>query len=194
MKWFLFFFIIANTAFAQNSTVDYIKLSEEFLLTTKIGSPNDSFIQCLKSASMVDLNKQLNSDSVKFTFFINLYNAFTQTALQQNPDLYKSRSKFFKDKFIVIANHTFSLDDLENGFLRKSQFKYGLGYIQRWFPGKIERNWRVNSKDYRIHFALNCGAKSCPPIAFYSANSISEDLEMAIHHSLITNHQSPNNQ
>lgn len=194
MKWFLFFFIIANTAFAQNSTVDYIKLSEEFLLTTKIGSPNDSFIQCLKSASMVDLNKQLNSDSVKFTFFINLYNAFTQTALQQNPDLYKSRSQFFKDKFIVIANHAFSLDDFENGFLRKSQFKYGLGYIQSWFPGKIERNWRVNSKDYRIHFALNCGAKSCPPIAFYSANSISEDLEMAIHHSLITNHQSPNNQ
>ncbi|MBK8673227.1 MAG: DUF547 domain-containing protein [Bacteroidetes bacterium] len=187
MKWFLFFFIIANTAFAQNSTVDYIKLSEEFLLTTKIGSPNDSFIQCLKSASMVDLNKQLNSDSVKFTFFINLYNAFTQTALQQNPDLYKSRSQFFKDKFIVIANHAFSLDDLENGFLRKSQFKYGLGYIQRWFPGKIERNWRVNSKDYRIHFALNCGAKSCPPIAFYSANSISEDLEMATVNFLNTN-------
>ncbi|MBK8672508.1 MAG: DUF547 domain-containing protein [Bacteroidetes bacterium] len=60
--------------------------------------------------------------------------------MQQNPDLYKSRSKFFKDKFIVIANHAFSLDDLENGFLRKSQFKYGYQlYSKVSFPGKIER-------------------------------------------------------
>ena len=33
--------------------------------------------------------------------------------------------------------------------------------------------------DYRIHFALNCGAKSCPPIAFYSAQKINQQLELA---------------
>ena len=36
--------------------------------------------------------------------------------------------------------------------------------------------------DPRIHFALNCGAKSCPPIAVYSTESaerLEKQLEMA---------------
>ena len=30
-----------------------------------------------------------------------------------------------------------------------------------------------------IHFALNCGAKSCPPIAFYNDEVLEEQLELA---------------
>jgi hypothetical protein len=37
----------------------------------------------------------------------------------------------------------------------------------------------VSKIDYRIHFALNCGAKSCPPIAFYTADNIEQQLETA---------------
>ena len=33
--------------------------------------------------------------------------------------------------------------------------------------------------DYRIHFALNCGAKSCPPIAFYEYVFLDKQLETA---------------
>ena len=33
--------------------------------------------------------------------------------------------------------------------------------------------------DFRIHFALNCGAKSCPPIAFYTVDKLEEQLELA---------------
>ena len=33
--------------------------------------------------------------------------------------------------------------------------------------------------DFRIHFALNCGAESCPPILFYSLNQIESQLEIA---------------
>jgi hypothetical protein len=37
----------------------------------------------------------------------------------------------------------------------------------------------VAQRDYRIHFALNCGAKSCPPIAFYTPDKIEQQLELA---------------
>ena len=33
--------------------------------------------------------------------------------------------------------------------------------------------------DQRIHFALVCGAKSCPPIKVYTATSLHEGLESA---------------
>ena len=37
----------------------------------------------------------------------------------------------------------------------------------------------VDKVDPRIHFALNCGASSCPPIAVYDAESLAQDLETA---------------
>jgi hypothetical protein len=33
--------------------------------------------------------------------------------------------------------------------------------------------------DPRIHFALVCGAKSCPPIKLYSASTLEEGLQGA---------------
>ena len=33
---------------------------------------------------------------------------------------------------------------------------------------------------FRIHFALNCGALSCPPIAYYQAERIDQQLGMAM--------------
>lgn len=48
------------------------------------------------------------------------------------------------------------------------------------FDSKNERKRQLMLKcDPRIHFALNCGAVSCPPIAVYQADSIDEDLNMA---------------
>ena len=37
----------------------------------------------------------------------------------------------------------------------------------------------MDTVDYRIHFALNCGAKSCPPIAYYAADKIDNQLDLA---------------
>jgi len=37
----------------------------------------------------------------------------------------------------------------------------------------------VQELDARIHFALNCGAESCPPIAFYEVENIDAQLELA---------------
>jgi hypothetical protein len=37
----------------------------------------------------------------------------------------------------------------------------------------------VQPLDARIHFALVCGAKSCPPIKLYSADTLEEGLAAA---------------
>ncbi len=51
--------------------------------------------------------------------------------------------------------------------------------MNKWFPSAFEKEQRVDTLDYRIHFSLNCGAKSCPPIAFYNPANIDKQLDLA---------------
>ena len=71
------------------------------------------------------------------------------------------------------------MDDIEHGILRRFRHKYSLGYFPQLFASKAIKKLAVSKVDYRIHFALNCGAKSCPPIAFYTADQIEQQLETA---------------
>ena len=56
------------------------------------------------------------------------------------------------------------------------------GYLRKWPVGHFERQYRVSKLDYRIHFALNCGATSCPPIAFYTPEQVDMQLNLATDH------------
>lgn len=38
---------------------------------------------------------------------------------------------------------------------------------------------KVEEVDKRIHFALNCGAKSCPPIKLFTPDTLEEGLQSA---------------
>lgn len=156
-----------------------IQLSQDFLYAVKTGDTTDTYIQQLKNTSPARLEESLISDDEKNAFWINLYNAYTQVFLKQNPDQYKRRGRFFGNRAIEIAGYRFSLDDIEHGILRRSKIKWSLGYLGKLFPGKSEKLLRVNKPDYRIHFALNCGAKSCPPVAFYKPENIHQQLELA---------------
>ena len=80
---------------------------------------------------------------------------------------------------LLLRAKNLSLDDIEHGILRHSKIKWSLGYFNKLFPGQFEKDNRVGKLDYRIHFALNCGAKSCPPIAFYTPEQINKQLDVA---------------
>ena len=54
-----------------------------------------------------------------------------------------------------------------------------MGYLPQLFPSKLIKQLSVSKIDYRIHFALNCGAKSCPPIAFYKYEKLEQQLPIA---------------
>lgn len=83
----------------------------------------------------------------QLAFWINLYNAATLNLILDNypTDSIKKLGALFsspwKRKIITVAGRDLSLDDVEHNIIRK-QFD-----------------------DARIHFALNCAAVSCPPLA-----------------------------
>lgn len=178
MKKLLFLLLLCGGQQIIAQSTDYVKLSTEFIEAVKNKDKKVStYITALEKANEKDLIKQLNNDDKKKTFFINIYNAFTMNALTKNPAQYKDRNKFFKDEQFNIAGNELSLDIIEHGFLRKSSVKLSLGKLKKLFASKLEQNYRVDKVDYRIHFALNCGAKSCPPVDVYKLETIEKQLE-----------------
>ena len=161
------------------STNTLVKLSQDFMYAAKTNEATAAYVKLLQNLNDNELLTGLKTDDDKKAFWINLYNAYTNASLHANPDQYKSRNKFFKNKNIVVAGKTFSLDKIEHGILRRSSIKWSLGYLSKLFPDKTEKDLRVFTLDYRIHFALNCGAKSCPPIAFYNPENLNAQLDLA---------------
>lgn len=164
---------------AKNKT-DFIRTSQNFLYAGKSGDSTSTYLDTLKKADENLLSDQLNTDQKRLAFWLNLYNGFTQVLLKNNPDQYKTRNSFFSSKQINVAGHFISLDLIEHGILRHSKIKWSEGYLGKVFPSAFEKKFRVEKLDYRIHFALNCGAKSCPPIAFYDPNKIDKQLNVAV--------------
>ena len=87
------------------------------------------------------------SSPERMAFYINLYNAWTiKLILTRYPDIesIKDTGSLFSSpwskKIVVLENKKVSLDHIEHDLLRP-QFK-----------------------DPRIHFAVNCASKSCPPL------------------------------
>ena len=159
--------------------IDYIKISQDFLYAAKTGDPTRGYIDTLSKANKDVLVKELNTDHKRMAFWLNIYNGFTQVILKKDPDQYQTRNSFFSSRQINIAGQQLSLDDIEHGILRHSKIKWSEGYLDKLFPSDFEKKFRVDQLDYRIHFALNCGAKSCPPIAFYEPGNIDKQLTVA---------------
>ena len=159
--------------------INIIELSQELLLAAKTKEPTDSLVAIVRSITGTMLTDQLKNDASKKAFWINIYNAYTQISLHANPDKYKNRGSFFGEKQIDIAGKNLSLDNVEHDLLRRSKIKWSLGHLNKLFPAAFEKQQRVDTLDYRIHFALNCGAASCPPIAFYKPEQISTQLNLA---------------
>ena len=160
--------------------IDFIQLSQDFLYSVKTGNNTKGYLNTLKNANVDELAGELNTDHKRLAFWLNIYNGFTQILLKKNPDQYKSRSSFFSSKQIQIAGQELSLDLIEHGILRRSKIKWSGGYLGKLFPSGFEEKFRVDKLDYRIHFALNCGAKSCPLIAFYEPGQIDKQLNIAL--------------
>lgn len=73
----------------------------------------------------------------------------------------------------IIAGQALSLDEIENGLLRGNR-KPPMSLWPVFMPWDRRRSGALNTKDVdpRIHFALNCGAKSCPLVRVYSADKL----------------------
>ena len=120
-----------------------------------------------------------NTDTpTKMAFVINLYNflikyAFVSVGIPKS-DLV--RYSFFDTVAVNIGGEIFSFNDLENGILRaNSRPPYHLN--KPFGKGDARGRLALSKVNPRIHFALNCGAKSCPPVRRYTAGRLEEELE-----------------
>ncbi len=153
-----------------------IDISKQLLLAVKNNNETTRFTLELSFTPLEVLEQSLQDDSKKKAFWINIYNAYF---LILRKELRLNKPQIYRAKIIKIAGCYFSLDDIEHGTLRKYRYKYSLGFIANLFAPKLIKQLAVTTIDYRIHFALNCGAKSCPPIAFYNTDTIDEQLDLA---------------
>ena len=104
------------------------------------------------------------------------YNAWYQLfAVRDNLD----RPEIFTHRGIRFKGFSLTLDDIEHGILRRYRSKYSLGYLPQLLPAEVIKRLAVSRPDFRIHFALNCGARSCPPIAFYEIDLLDQQLDLA---------------
>tara|TARA_R110001592_G_scaffold58565_1_gene177234 strand:+ start:2644 stop:3360 length:717 start_codon:yes stop_codon:yes gene_type:complete len=162
---------------SAQQNINYLKVSQNLLQHVMNEESYTDEVLILSKSSLNDLVFQLNTDTQKKAFWINIYNAFIQISLSENPKLYEDKGAFFSEDRIKIAGEVLSFDDIEHGIIRKSRMKISLGYLRKWFRPKWERKLRVEHIDWRIHFALNCGAKSCPPVAIYSSEKLDKELD-----------------
>jgi hypothetical protein len=127
--------------------------------------------------------EDLTTTEARRAFWINLYNALVMDAVI---DLGIRRSvtegwlgmlTFFRRAAYSVNGRRVSLDDIEHGILRGNR---GNPYIPGvHFPSGDRRLEWALSLDPRIHFALNCGGRSCPPIRSYSPERLDEQLDIA---------------
>jgi hypothetical protein len=129
----------------------------------------------------------LDSLAEKKAFWINLYHLLTLDAvLQQSIQRSVTEGwlgivRFFRTSAYIVGGMRFSLEDIEHGILRANR---GLMFIPGKQFGKSDPRYAhcLDQLDARIHFALNCASRSCPPIAYYSAERLDAQLDLSAAH------------
>jgi hypothetical protein len=156
--------------------------AQALLSATKRGEDPDPYLDGLAAFDDDALERVRTDRKTALAFWCNLYNAGTQLLLDRRPGLYESPLRFvrfFRATAVTVGGADLSLDTIENGILRASRSKYTLGYTRQLWPGSAARRYRLAEPDPRIHFALNCGAESCPAIRFYEPDSVDDQLDLA---------------
>lgn len=171
-----------KSAYSDGSTVDYGALarSPEFEDLARTASELRSF----------DL-KSLASPAEKIAFWTNVYNSLVVHAVVElrKPSEGKAEgaiksvrdvSGFFDKTSYVVGGLVFSLSAIENGVLRANRrAPYHLFAPFGPSDPRLAHALKDDEFDPRVHFALNCGSRSCPPFAFLKAEGLDRQLETA---------------
>lgn len=138
--------------YVHNGVVDYRGLKGD-------EAQLDRYLKVLENVPVAELSR-----NAQFAFYINAYNAWTlKLILNGYPGVksIKDLGSFFKspwkEKLVRIEGRVLTLDELEHGILRP------------------------RFKDPRVHFAIVCASKSCPPLISvpYRADTLDRQLDSA---------------
>mmetsp|Transcript_978 Transcript_978/g.1229 ORF Transcript_978/g.1229 Transcript_978/m.1229 type:complete len:331 (+) Transcript_978:158-1150(+) len=161
--------LYANFLDPDGDLVDYkgLRKSEEFKEYKK------------QAAELKNFDISVLEDKARKAFFLNIYNALVIHGLVQmgEPKSWDDRLVLYSSASYIIGGKVLSLDDIEHGILRGNTV--GGSHNSIPFAEGDDRRSLVLDLDPRIHFALNCGAISCPPIRFYEADDIDDQLDIS---------------
>lgn len=142
------------------------------------GEPTEQCIRIIADLTDSDIAVLRTDRRAGLAFWLNVYNAAAQLLLDRRPGLFESRWRFFRADAITVAGAELSLDDVEHGILRNGRSKYGFGYLPRLARTGVDPEY-APGLDPRIHFAINCGAASCPAVLVYEAAEVDRSLDDA---------------
>jgi len=122
----------------------------------------------------------LDGRPARLAFWINVYNALVFhgiVALGIRRSVQELRAFFARVSYRV-GGFVVSADDVEHGVLRGNA-RHGF-FRRRPFGARDPRlALAVHPVDPRIHFAITCGAQSCPPVGAYRAATLDQQLDLA---------------
>lgn len=131
--------------------------------------------------------------NARLAFWINLYNTLVLDGViafgvRQSVMERRAGITFFRQAAYIVGGQRLSCDDIEHGILRANR-----GHP--FYPGKQFQSsdprlkWVIEPFDARVHFALNCASRSCPPIRAYSPGKLDSQLDLATRSYLATDVQ-----
>lgn len=137
------------------------------------------FEEAVCELQTVDMNTM--DRNTRLAFGINLYNlfikySFMKLGIYTNGHLHIMA--YFNKIFFNVGGHLLSFHDLESGILRGNRNAPYTPYPQIKANNPMLLKLVVQDVDCRLHFGLNCGAKSCPPVKSYTAEGIEEELRI----------------
>ena len=116
----------------------------------------------------------------RVAFWINAYNALVVDGYlcARRASFRVGRLRFFDRIAWRVNGAVFTADDIEHGVLRGN--RPGLLCATAPFSADDSRRaYAIVPMDPRIHFAISCGARSCPPVRIYDAARLDAQLDAA---------------
>lgn len=122
----------------------------------------------------------LPTNSHRIAFLVNVYNALVLDAVRAFGirESIRERPGFFHAAAYNIGGAVLSLYQLEHGLLLGNRPIHPR-LDPPFAAGDDRLTFAPNAIDPRVHFALNCATRSCPPIASYDENHLDAQLDMA---------------
>jgi hypothetical protein len=116
----------------------------------------------------------------RLAFWINAYNDLVIAGIQEFGirDSVWEIPDFFDRPSCSIDGQIFSLNDIEHGVLRGNRPNPLSGLRPFAFDDPRAAHALI-PPDPRIHFAINCGARSCPPTRRFDTHGLEGQLEAA---------------
>lgn len=128
--------------------------------------------------------ESLSTIEERLAFWINLYNALVMDGVITKgvKDSVGTNSLsllgFFRQTAYNVGGKRMSCDDIEHGVLRGNR-GHPMVPGSQFASTDSRMTWVIDPVEVRIHFALNCAGRSCPPIQVYTADRLDEQLDLA---------------